>query len=308
MPNGLEAIDSAIVAIEPVTQLGLALILIIVMFSVALGLGIGDFRLVSKRPMAVFIGAAAQMVGLPLMTLLLIKVIPLPASVALGMIIVASCPGGNVSNFYTVLARGDAAYSVTLTTISSLAGVVWVPFSILFWSSFHAPVESLVDAIALDKVTFILRIVGLLGVPLLLGMWIRHKRPDLARKIQKHAVPGSVILLLMVILIALFDNVELFTDFGPLLLPVVAGHNALAFLLGWGVGWVFVASGKDRRALTFEVGLQNAGLGLLIILSHFEHAAGAAVVTAMWSMWHFVGGFSVLALYRIRDKIAKRPE
>ena len=178
------ALDAARIELAPGGSVILPAILAVIMFSVALSLKPGDFAFLKQHPGRFSGAAAAQILALPAMTLGLIHLIdPLP-SIALGMIVVACCPGGNVSNFFTQLGKGDTALSVALTGTSSLAAALLTPLSIVFWTSLYAPTAALVDAISVSPVPFVVQTTLMLALPLAVGMVFAHRFPATAARIR----------------------------------------------------------------------------------------------------------------------------
>jgi len=297
------AINDAVITLEPGTQLALAISLAFTMFAVALGLKTDDFSFLKTHKRSVFYGLMAQIIGLPLITLALLALFEPMAGIALGMIIVACCPGGNVSNLFTRLSRGDAAYSVSLTTCSSLFSAAFLPIMILFWTSLYGPTRDLVEAIHLDRVSFVLNTSYTLLVPLLAGILLSHFRPQAAHKLQRVCLPLAVAVIVVIVAVGLATNLDLLKHFGDQILPYVALHNTTAFILGGLVGMLGLRTRAARRALVFEIGIQNSGLGLLIMLSQFGGLGSGAMVLATWGIWHFIGGFAVTGLFRLADRI-----
>ncbi|WP_417461529.1 bile acid:sodium symporter family protein [Kordiimonas sp.] len=287
------------ITLEPGTRLGLAIALAFTMFSVALGLKADDFSFLRNHPRRVAIGFLAQVLGLPLVTLLILMIFKPIAGIALGMLIVACCPGGNVSNLFTRLSGGDTAYSVTLTTCSSIFSAALLPFSVLFWTGLYAPTRELVNTIDLDRAAFIINTSLTLLIPLALGIFLAHARPSMAMRLQRIFIPVAVLIIAVIVVIGLASNMSLLRDFGSVILPYVIAHNALAFALGALIGFAAKFNATTRRALVFEIGIQNSGLGLLIMLSQFGGLGSGALILATWGIWHFIGGFTVLAIYRL---------
>ncbi len=301
------ALDQIRIVLDPVGQAGVAIALMVVMFSVALGLRVSDFQLLRDKPLFFYGGVATQIFGLPLLTFLIINVVELPASIALGMIVVACCPGGAVSNLMTYLARGDVAYSVSLTATSSVLAALLTPASILFWSHQYEPTSALLKTINISPAIFLIQTTALLIVPLVLGMLLAARAPDLAGKIRrKTALTGALILGGVII----YGGINLF----PVLFPVLpligsvaVAHNALAFLMGASAGFLMRADRPIRRALTFEVGIQNSGLAIVILISQLEGLGGAAAIAAIWGVWHLIaGGFIVLVLRFVDRRKGRR--
>ena len=243
----------------------LAIALALMMLAVALGLKKENFVAVKDRPKPYFAGAAAQIIGLPLLTLLILFIInPLP-SLALGMIIVASCPGGTVSNLITLLGRGNTALSVSLTATSSLLAAFITPVSILFWCSLYPPTANLLNEIDFNTVEFLTNLMLILGLPIFIGMIISAKAPVLAAKLQRITAAVGAVLLLVIIVIALSAFSDTILKFGYLIIPLVIVHNGAAFLLGYISARLAGSDISERRALTIETGIQNSGIAIVIL-------------------------------------------
>lgn len=295
------SIDQLQVIVDERSRLGMALILFLVMFSVALTLKLSDFTLIRQQPARVLGGVVVQLVGLPLLTLGLILLLSPPASIALGMLIVASCPGGNVSNLLTRAASGSTAYSVTLTSISSVSAAVMTPLSILFWSGLYPPAHALVDSLDVDPWPFFVQTSVLLAIPLALGMALNAWRPTLSERAARILGPLALSCIAILVVVGVVQNWPLILATGAVIIPIVILHNGSAFALGWLAGRGMGMEAARQRALTFEVGIQNAGLGLVILLSQFDGVGGAAAIIGIWSIWHLVGGSLLAGLFRFMD-------
>ena len=292
----MTALDSLRIVLDPIGQVGVALSLMIVMFSVALGLRIDDFAFLRDKPLLFVGGVVSQVVILPLATFVLVLAIKPAASVALGMIVVACCPGGAVSNLLTYLSRGNVAASVALTATSSLLAAILTPASILFWSHAYEPTATLLQTLDVSPVVFLAQTTFLLAVPLILGMVVAAKAPDVAQRIRKRTTILGVSVLVGVIIYGI-------AYFFPILFPalsllggIVVLHNAVAFVTGSLAGRILSRDRATRRALTFEIGIQNSGLALVILLSQLKGLGGAAAIAAVWGVWHLISG-GMLALF-----------
>lgn len=290
------ALDSLRIALDPVGQVGVALALMLVMFSVALGLRVDDFAFLRDKPVLFVGGVAAQVIVLPGVTVLLILAIKPAASIALGMIVVACCPGGAVSNLLTYLSRGNVAASVALTATSSLLAAILTPASILFWSHAYEPTATLLRSLDVSPLIFLAQTTFLLAVPLILGMAVAAKAPDVAQRIRKRTTILGVSVLVGVIIYGIAYFFPVLFPVLPLLGGVVVLHNAVAFATGSLAGRVLSRDPATRRALTFEIGIQNSGLALVILLSQLKGLGGAAAIAAVWGVWHLIAG-GVLALF-----------
>lgn len=287
------------ISVSPLVQQILAASLAFTMLSVSIGLRPADFAFIRKNPHSLIVGSFAQLVALPLLTIILVKTLNVSAALALGMIIVACCPGGSMSNLITKIAGGDVAYSVALTMISSVFSAAALPLAILFWVGLHAPADALIDQVNIDRTSFILRTSLILLLPLGLGIYTAHKKPHLAEKLQRRFMPISILLLAGIIISGLFTNWELLKDYSLSVLPLVVLHNGIAFIVGALFGFFLLSDPAKGRALTIEVGIQNAGLGLIIIISELGGFGEAAVMVGAWGIWHLLGGFLVAGLFRL---------
>lgn len=280
------------------SELGMMVILGLMMFSVALGLRAEHFRFFRDQPLIYFGGVASQLIGLPLITLGLCLLLQPTPSVALGMILIACCPGGNVSNLLVVLARGNAALSVSLTATSSLSAAFVTPLSIVFWCSLYAPTSHLLTEINFDTVSFFKQTSFVLVLPIFAGMATIRFWPKLAAHCRVPLIAISGIGLLIIICGTFVKYSDQFMSVGLPLIGLVAVHNAVAFLLGYLTAMITRADVQSLRALTFEVGIQNSGLGIVILLTQLGGLGGAAAVAGLWGFWHILAGLILVALFR----------
>lgn len=294
-------LDSLRIVLDPIGQAGVALALMLVMFSVALGLRVDDFRFLRDQPALFLGGVIAQVIVLPFVTYLLIIVMAPPASIALGMIVVACCPGGAVSNLMTYLSRGNVAVSVALTATSSMLAALLTPASILFWSHAYRPTSSLLESLDVSPYLFLAQTTFLLAVPLALGMTVAAKAPDVAARIKRRATLLGSSVLVGVIIYGIAYFYEILIPVLSVLGIVVVLHNAVAFVTGAAAGMVLSRVAATRRALTFEIGIQNAGLALVILLSQLKGLGGAAAMAAAWGVWDLIAGGLIVALFRMLD-------
>lgn len=302
----IEDLDNMVIEMGAGSQLVLIAILGTMMFAVALGLRPQHFAFFKTDPKHYFTGVVAQILGLPLLTLGLVYALNPPPSLALGMILVACCPGGNISNILALFARANTALSVSMTATSSVAAALITPISILFWSSLYGPTRALLNEINFDAVDFLLQTLLILGLPILLGMLTVWKLPKLADKLQKPLAMISAIGLVLIILKGFYDYRELVLGAGMMIFPLVVLHNALALALGYFSGRLSGADVPTRRAMTFEIGIQNSGLGFIILLTQLNGLGGTAGITGMWGLWHMIGGGILVFLFRNADRRAEK--
>ena len=270
--------------------------LAIVMFGVSLGISVEDFKRLLKEPKLVLIGIFSQFILLPFFTFLLIMVVKPQPSIALGMIMVAACPGGNISNFMTHLAKGNTALSVSLTAFATFLAMFMTPFNFEFYSNLYTPTAELLKDVQVAPFELVKLVLLILGVPLVLGMWLRNKNEILANKISKFLRPFSIILFVAIVIIAFANNLDVFNKYVHHVLALGILHNMLAILLGLMVAKLFGLSFKNQKALAIETGIQNSGLGLLLIFTFFNGLGGMAIMAAFWGIWHIISGL-LLSLY-----------
>ncbi len=298
----IDELDKLQISLEPVGQLGLAVALILMMFSIALGLKTRDFRLLRDRPSFFLTGVAAQVVGLPFVTFLLVHALQPPASIALGMIVVACCPGGASSNLLTYLGRGNVAFSVSLTATSSLLAALLTPASILFWTNAYEPTATLLRTVHVSPAMFLTQTMLLLALPLAAGMIVAVKAPGLAAAIRRKTSIAGAAVLGSVIVYGIVYFYEVLVPALPILGGVAVLHNAVALLLGLTTAFILRADQAVRRSLTFEVGIQNSGLAIVILLAQLKGQGGAAALAVVWGVWHLIAGVLLVFLYRYLDR------
>ena len=297
-----ETLDSLRIVLDPLGQAGVALALMLVMFGVALGLRVQDFRILADKPSLYVGGVLAQIVLLPLVTFGLILLISPPPSIALGMIVVACCPGGSVSNLLTYLSRGDIAVSVALTATSSMLAALLTPASTLFWAQSYGPTAELLISLDVNPLLFIGQTTLLLALPLAAGMIVAAKMPEFAERIRKRTtVAGAAVLGATIVYGIAYFYPILWPAVG-LLASITIIHNTAAFATGAAVGMVLTKESSIRRALTFEVGIQNAGLALIILLAQLKGVGGAAAIAAVWGVWDLIAGGLLAISYNYFDK------
>lgn len=264
--------------------------LAIVMFGVSLDITITDFKRLFKQPKILFIGVISQFLLFPAVSFLLVWLLQPHPSLALGMLLVASCPGGNISNFYSKMASGNAALSVSLTAFATLVSVIATPLNLSFWASKYEPTNQILQIVSLNPYELAKLVVFILGIPLLLGMFIKHNKPKLAVKLNKFIKPFSLFFLIILIVGALLDNSTIFKKHIHLVFFLVLLQNILGYILGFSIATLGKLNAKDRKTITFETGIQNSGLGLLLVFSFFKDLGGLALIVAFWGVWDMVSG------------------
>ena len=282
---------------ESLWTLNLALAL--VMFGIALEIRTSDFRRILQSPRSVLTGVCCQFLLLPALTFLLSWWWePLP-SLALGMVLVAACPGGNVSNFMAHLSGGNTALSVSLTAVATLLAVVMTPVNFQLWGGLYGPASELLTTVHIDLWEMV-RLVGLLlGVPLLAGMLLGHWKPGLSSRMSRFFKVGSLLFFVFLIFMAIYQNRDVFMDYVGWVFALVFFHNLAALSLGFSAGRLMGLPARDVKSITIETGIQNSGLGLLLIFTFFEGLGGMALIAAFWGIWHLVSGLVLSGIWGV---------
>lgn len=291
-------LDELRIVLDPVGQIALAIALMLLMFSIALNLRLEHFTAILQRKSDLVGGVIAQVIALPLVTFCIVLLLKPPPSIALGMFVVASCPGGVVSNYFTHLARGNVAFSVSLTATSSALAAVFTPFLIVFTSQAYQPTATLLRSIDFRPLAFLLQTAVLLVIPLLVGMFIAARKPGFAAVLQRRVARTGALALLVAIVYGSAKFLPLLLPAMPMLVGITMLHNASALATGALTGTVLGADRGTRRALVFELGIQNSGLAIVILLAQFQGLGGAAAIAAVWSLWHLIAGGAIVLLMR----------
>jgi BASS family bile acid:Na+ symporter len=283
----------------------------VVMATMILGIALDikwqDFKAITKRPKAVIAGLSAQLVALPALTTVLTLILELDPGIELGMILVSSCPGGVVSNFVTHLAKGNTALSISMTAASSAMATVMLPFNFIFWSQVNPATESLMRAIDVSGTDLFINLLGVIALPLVAGLFIKHKWPTIAKPLHKGLKSVSTLMLFVFIFVAVYRNQQAFLAHFWLIFSVVLMHNAIALLLGFMTGKLANLPDRDVKATTIEVGMQNSTFALAIVFGQFNAEAGMALIAAFWGTWHIVSGLIIALLFSRWDRMPLAP-
>lgn len=282
----------------------LNLCLAIIMFGVALGLNVADFKRILQNPKPALVGILSQFLVLPALTYLLVLATQPAPSIALGMIMVAACPGGNVSNFMSKLAGGNPALSVTLTAFSTGLCLFLTPFNLQFWGSLYEPTNVLLKEVSVDPIEVFQTVVIILGIPLILGMALNAWKPAFSGKLSKILTPISILIFAALVVIAFYNNVDIFLEFMHLVVFLVFLHNAIALSSGYALGSIWGLSVSDKKSLAIETGIQNSGLGLLLIFSFFNGLGGMAIVAGWWGIWHIISGLTIAYFWSRKKSVS----
>ena len=275
--------------------------LALIVFGVALELRPADFGRVLRRPRAALIGLSCQFRWMPAVATGLLWLLAPPPSVALGILLVAACPGGNVSNFLSSYARGDAALSVSMSAVSTLAAIVMTPFNFGFWAGVLPATRELLTQIALAPQDMVLSVLTILVLPTFAGMALARLQPTLAARLRRPMQALSLLVLFAFIAAAAGRNVEHLPAFLRQAFGIVLLVNACALLLGYSLARATGLGVAQARAVSFETGIQNSGFGLVLVFNFFAGLGGMAIVVAWWGVWHLVSGLLLARYWRGRS-------
>ena len=303
MFEAFQEMDNIRLNFSPDSLKVLNLTIAFIMFGVALELKAVHFKNLALNPKSAVIGAISQFVLMPAMTFVLAITFRnfITPTIGLGMILVASCPGGNVSNFFSSLARGNVALSVSLTAISDFGALIITPFNFFFWGTAFTKVYSLLSAaeyvrpLEIPFVHVFQTIIILLGIPLMLGMLVNYFFPKFTAIILVHVKRLSLVAFAAIIVVMFLKNWDYFLEYVKYIFLIVLIHNALALSMGYGFASLFRRPFRDRKTISIETGIQNSALALLLLFNPKifppELAVGGmAFIAAWWGLWHLIAG------------------
>lgn len=285
---------------EDLLLLNLALALI--MYGVALDLRFEDFKYLVKNPKGFFLGIFSQFILLPFLTWCLILIIQPPPSVALGMFLVAACPGGNVSNFLTNYAKGNTALSVSLTGFSTVLAIITTPLNFAIWAGLYSPTASMLREISLNYKDVFFTVSLILGIPLILGILTHQYASGFAEKASKILKPLSLLIFAAFVIVAFIGNIDLFLKYISMIFLWVLAHNTVGLFAGYFTGKIFRLPLADIKTITIETGIQNSGLGLVLIFTYFDGLGGMAIITAWWGIWHLISGITIASIWKYTNE------
>jgi len=312
MGNSLEVLDHIRLNFSAGGVHTLNIALAFIMFGVALDINLSHFKSVITKPKSFITGVFSQFVLLPALTFLLVSSLSLTATVALGMILVAACPGGNISNFMSSGAKGNIELSVTLTATATLLAIFMTPFNFTLWGDlyihhYNNEAGELLRPLTIDKMQVFQTVFLLLGIPVILGVLVSTKLPKFTAKIKKPIKTTSIVFFIVLVVFLLASNFEHFNNSIKLVFFIVLAHNLLALGTGFMAGTVMRIPQSDRRSLTIETGIQNSGLALALmfnpkIFPPEMELGGMTIIAAWWGIWHIISGLS-LVFFWSRKKV-----
>jgi len=308
--NPLEALDHIRLEFSPGDLHLLNIALAFIMFGVALEIKLDHFKKLFNNPKAAIVGVASQFLLLPFFTFLLTIIFHryLSPTMALGMILVASCPGGNISNFFSALSKGNVALSVSLTAITTLGAVFITPLNFELWGTMAVKYYSQIDSAALvkpldiDGFQMFQTVLLILGIPLIAGVFFNTRFPQITQKIALPIKRISLLIFAVIVTLALVKNFHHFLKAIEFIFLIVLVHNAVALATGYYFAKLTRLPIQDRRTISIETGIQNSGLALVLIFNpkifppELE-LGGMAIIAAWWGIWHIFSGFFIAGIW-----------
>lgn len=286
-----------------------------IMFGVSLGIKWESFRDIFLNPRKIIIGLSSQFLVLPAVTFIAVWLLGdyITPSVAFGMLLVASCPGGNVSNFISSVAKANVALSVSLTAVGTVLAVIFTPLNFAFWGGLYSTTSPLLRPIHIDPFEMFQTVVILLGIPVAAGIIFSQKLPAITRKIQGPIQKLSLLVFAAFVVLAFRNNYEYFIRYINWIFIIVLIHNMMALLSGYWFSRAFGLQRTDCRTISIETGIQNSGLGLVLLFNPkiFPpelNMGGMAFIAAWWGIWHILSGLGIATLwsyFRPSEKLAR---
>jgi bile acid:Na+ symporter, BASS family len=315
MTHPLEVLDHVRLNFSPSSLIFLNIALSFVMFGVALDIKLENFEEIIRKPKSAIVGFISQTFLLPAFTFLLVLLLNPTPTIALGMILVAACPGGNISNFISSMARGNVALAISLTAISTSLAVFFTPFNFAFWGGFYIDfynahaASGLLRPLEIDKYQMFQTVFILLGIPVFVGLLVAKKFPKLTEKIKKPINKGSLLFFVVMVVGMLSANVSQFIAYVHLVFIFVLLQNAVAMATGYFFGKINRLSQTDQRTLAIETGIHNSGLALALIFNPKifppeMELGGMAIIAAWWGIWHIISGLAVAYFWSRKPVVA----
>ena len=316
----LASLDSVTLNLGSGTGLIMSLVLALIMFGIALGIKMDTLKNVFVKPKSIITGICLQWIGLPLVTFIIILAFNsfLTPMVCLGMLLVASCPGGNISNFMSSLSKSNVELSVSMTAVSTIAAPVVTPLNFWLWGNAYLKFAALSGTLTIPQLVIpfwdiFQTVFIILGVPIILGMLFAKYLPKATEKIKGPFSTFSIVVFIIMVLGMFIPNWELFINYIFYIFILVLIHNAAAFATGFYGAGLLKLPKVDRRTISIEVGIQNSGLGLTLLLNPaiFDPEiwnnpvtgimyGGMLFVTCWWGIWHIISGLSLAYIFKNR--------
>ena len=261
------------------------LLLSIVLFTMGTTLKVDDFINVFKNPKAIGVGISAQYVIMPIIALTLASAFSLDTALTIGLVLVGTVPGGTASDVITFIAKGDVALSVSLTAVSTVISPILTPIITLLLIG---------NKIHFNPVDMFISIVGIVIIPIILGLILNYKFPNLCEKLKDYLPTVSSIVICLIVAGVIGANKEAILTSSTIIFIVISLQYLLAMLLGFGIGHLAGMNKKQIITVAIELAFQNSGLSTSLAKTHFPSLSTATVPGALYSVLQNFAG-SILA-------------
>jgi len=269
----------------------------VIMLGMGLGLSPDDFLRVGRQPRPALVGVIAQFAVMPALAAAIAALLRLPAPLAVGLILVGCCPGGTASNVVALIARADVALSVVMTSLSTLAAVLFTPRLTEWLASQYVPVNGWL---------LLLRVLQVVLVPVACGVLLKQGLPSLARRVEPVMPPISVLAIVMIVASVVGSQRQLLLDQGLLLLVACLMLHAGGFGLGLFIARLTGESVAAQRTISIEVGMQNSGLAVVLARSGGFVSPLTALPGAISAVVHCMLGSALAGWWRRRNPTTPR--
>lgn len=289
-------IDEVRLDFNPTTLNILNIILGLIVFGVALDIKFSDFKALIKSPKPFIVGALSQFVLFPAIAFCEVYFLHPQPSIALGILLIGACPGGNISNFMTQNAGGNVALSIAMSAFSTALATIMTPFNVSFYGSKIEGTNEIMQKVSLDPLAMIYLIAVLMLIPMIGGMSLSHSFPTFAQKLKKWMKIFSFTFFIGFVIFATIINFKFIGHLKGVASFAVILLNIIGFSVGYFFARLWKLNLRDSKAVSIETGIQNSGLGLILIFNFFDGIGGMAVIAAFWGIWHVIAGL-ILSTY-----------
>jgi BASS family bile acid:Na+ symporter len=284
----------------------LKVIIAFLMYAIALELKLSDFKTLFAKPKALLVGLSLQFVFFPILTVLFIQLFDLRASIALGLIMIAASPIGNLANLMTTLAKGNLALSVGLTSFTNLISLITAPLFIIYLGQFNEATAQYLKTIHLDQKEILEGVFIVLGIPVLLGMLTSYYRPRLATKIQQKMKKVSSAFLILFVLSALAVNFQHFLNHVKEIFSITFAYHLLTIVISIILLKITNINYTNVKSILITGIMKNSGLAFSLTLQFFPSLGGMALLVAFATISQLITGFLIVKIFNSKSNLMQK--
>ncbi len=303
----VENLDDVDLGLSDAAPLVIKAMVAIFLFGVALNVRPADVLASLRRPSLFAVTLVTQFVVVPGLSVLIIPLLDVRPSVAVGLLLVACCPAGNLSNILAYRARADVALSVSLISVSNAAAALLTPLAFVTWAGLVSETDPVFAEVRLDPASVLVEVAALILLPFGAGMALARLRPEIAGWAHRIVEPLTVLLLGVVLIVGISANFTTIVTFAGVIVAGVVVQNLVSLAAGRAAAFVCRLGPAAARTMTLEVGVRNTGLGLVLTLSFFPTVGGVAITVALWGLWDLAVGFALASWWRRRGPSRDAP-